>query len=166
VVKLKRDIGAVAVGAVPLPFFEQVGADFPTDQLPSLVVDAGELWILQQLGVEFDPLDLDAAQRGEALIAFAPMDDLLDAAAQGWSQPSRRTPPVEKTRRAIAEVGAPSPSTIARSLDKRLVDRFAPMFELCQVQRVVDNTLCCLLLTHQGHPRRLGAWIHLECDWL
>jgi hypothetical protein len=58
VINLKRDMGLPTIGASILILAEQVGAHFPSGKLAVLVVYAGDLRVLKQLGVEAHALDL------------------------------------------------------------------------------------------------------------
>src|SRR5205085_6140870 len=62
VIDLERDLRLPAVGTAIRVLVQQVSPHLPAGQPPVLVLDALDLWVLKQLGVEADLLDLDAAE--------------------------------------------------------------------------------------------------------
>src|SRR6186713_2764042 len=91
-----------AVGALSVPLFEQILADFVAGERALLVLDATDFGVFQQLHIEFDPFKRDAGERQPARQADAPVQDVIEAAGQtGW-QPARSTTSIVETRWAIA----------------------------------------------------------------
>jgi len=50
--------GRNTVDTVIAIFDEQIGTDLPSGKLPTLIVHPGEFWVLQEVGVKADPLDI------------------------------------------------------------------------------------------------------------
>src|SRR5260221_14028497 len=68
-IQFKGTSGGRAIAAAPTPFFEQVSAHFPPDQLATLIFHAGKFWILQELGIEAYSLHLNEHERSPSLIS-------------------------------------------------------------------------------------------------
>src|SRR6266536_1811687 len=154
---------ASTIGAAALPLLEQVAAHFPACQRPALVLAATDGGVLQQLRIERDILRLDTPKRSEPLIALAPAQHVVHAAQQrGW-QPPACSSAVEEARCAVAEIGGSAATTIAFSLQQRLVNLLAAML---QMQSMMEPASLCHFLTHQGDAGRLGTRVQFEHDGL
>src|SRR5215470_16679517 len=57
-IHLEGHLGFPTIDAAILVFEQEVGPRFPSCQCPFLVLLAYYLWVLEQLGIEADPLDL------------------------------------------------------------------------------------------------------------
>src|SRR5258708_39995735 len=66
VIQFKRPSLAVAVGTAVLELLQHIRADFPPEQLTSLIFDSGNLRVLEGCCVERDALHLDTVHRGPA----------------------------------------------------------------------------------------------------
>ena len=78
-VQLEGRVRAPAVHSPVLELLQEIGAHLPAGQFPALVLDPGDLWLLQELGVELHALHRDAYQRDPAPIAGGPGQDVVDA---------------------------------------------------------------------------------------
>src|SRR6266702_4824357 len=117
VIDLERNLRLAAVRAPVRVLEQQVGSHLPSSQLPVLVLDARDLRVLKQLGVEADLLDLDAADGGKASIAPGPGEDVAQAGEQRGRQPAIGFGPVGEAGRAVTQIGtASAPPSIALGL--------------------------------------------------
>src|SRR5260370_12015540 len=76
VIDLERTICLATVSTPILVLEQQVGPHFPSSKLPLLVLDALDLRVLKQLGVEAHPLDLDAPHSDPSPTPPRPRDDV------------------------------------------------------------------------------------------
>src|SRR5207244_1066461 len=87
VIDLERNLRLAAVRTPVRVLEQQVGPHLPTGKLPVLVLDALDLGVLKQLGVEADLLDLDAADGDQAAIALGPGEDIAYTGEERGRQP-------------------------------------------------------------------------------
>ncbi len=120
-----------------------------------LALDAGDLRILEYLGVEADGFDRGGSDRCEALEAFGPGFDVADPAGQRGRQPALRPAPVEEAGLAIAGLAG---AAEAAALGQGGGDGGAAMLDV----EGEDDLVAALARADQRHPGGPGAGIDAD----
>jgi hypothetical protein len=123
-----------------------------------LVLDAGDLGILECLGVEADGFDRGGSDRCEALEAFGPGFDVADPAGQRGRQPALRPAPVEEAGLAIAGLAGAAEAAQAAALGQGGGDGGAAMLD---VEGEYD-LVAALARADQRHPGGPGAGVDTD----
>ncbi len=162
VIDLERNLRLAAVRAPVRVLEQQVGSHLPSSQLPVLVLDARDLRVLKQLGVEADLLDLDAADGGKASIAPGPGEDVAQAGEQRGRQPAIGFGPVGEAGRAVTQIGtASAPPGLALGLLTTMYS-LPSMLHFGAKERMMHLSLRRLLCPHHGHAAGFATRVNFE----
>ena len=77
-IEFKSRLFPPTIDAPSLELFEQIAPHFPSKQLTALILHSHQFWIVEQGGIEFDPLDLDARDGCPSGIAGGPGQHIAD----------------------------------------------------------------------------------------
>jgi len=162
VIDLERHSRLATVRTPVLVLEQQVGPHLPSGKLPVLVLATRNLRVLKQLGVEADPLDLDASDGDPAAIAPGPGEDVAYTRAHRGCQPPRGNGPVVEAGRAVTQIGtASAPPGIALGL-LAAMDGLPPMLHFGKKERMMHLSLWRLFCPHQGHAAGFAARDNFE----
>jgi hypothetical protein len=162
VIDLKGRVNAPTVHALSPTFLQQIRADFPPDEFSSLIANAREFRVLEQLHVELDALDIDAFHRHPALILSGPGEHIANARTERGREPPRLATTIAKAWSPIPQVGRTPAPAMACALAQQIPHLLPAMPQFRQVQRVMNFSLTCLFYSRQRQARRFRAWIDLE----
>ncbi len=172
VFNLQREILGAAVGALALPFLQQVLAQLVAKQRALLVLDAIDFRVLQRLRVKAHELRADGAHRCPALQALDPGHGRVHAVLKRRRQPARFfVSTIEKSWRAKAQI-APAPTAHLAARRQGLGNLSATVDQLHQVENshtVLDfsgQNVHCLCLANERQPRGFAARVDFEAKRL
>jgi len=126
---LRRNVRFLARDALSSPLFEEIVSEFVTEQRALLVLDSGDLRILQGLRVELHELHHDSGDGHPALEPSDPGRRRVDTVLQtGW-EPAFWPGSIVKPRWPVPEIRRSSPTSIATALCQFLANLGAAMLE-------------------------------------
>src|SRR5262245_1174009 len=119
-----------AVGALAPPFLQQIFSDLVARQFALLVLDATDLRILQELGIEFDQFKRERVDRTPAAYPRHPGERVADTRLQRGRQPATPPTTIEKPWLAIAGVAGATGAAAGAALIQPGFDLLAAVGEL------------------------------------
>jgi len=156
VLHLQRHILRTAVGASVPPFLQQILLYLITVKFPPLVLDAGDLRVLELLGVEFGQLHRDGCDGHIAQKPASPGLDVGDAALQRRREPALLAAPVVEAGLAISALTvAPCPAQ-PRPLHHPPVDLLAAVLHLRRPDEAAG------VLAQDGQARYAAAGVDFQ----
>src|SRR5260370_317080 len=162
VIDLGRHLRLATVRTAIVVFVQQVGPYLPPGKLPVLVLDARDLRVLKQLGVEADLLDVDADDGEPSAIAPGPGEDVAHTGTQRGRQPPFGNGPVVEARRAVTQIGtASAPPGAALGL-LAVMDGLPAMLHFGAKERMMHLSLWRRFCPHQSHAAGSAARINFE----
>ena len=158
----QQDVFGSAVGAPPLPLFEQVFPQFVPGERSLLIFNTGNLRVLELLHIEPDCLDGNRRDGTQTAEPLRPSQAVVHPRLDGWRQPAGGPGPVIEPGRTIAGLAIAPIPTKHPPIKKGFLDRRAPMVQLGGE----DGNLAALDFRDQGDPGGLAPRIELEFDRL
>src|SRR5215469_12759677 len=129
---LQRHIGLLAVGAAPLPLFEQVLTQFIARQGPLLILDATYLWVLQRLSIKPHQFLRHRPNGAKPTQACDPREDVGNPALQGRRQPAWFAASILPPCLTVARLALAAFASHGMAVCQVLSDPLAPMGQFCR----------------------------------
>src|SRR5260370_29828082 len=162
VIDLERTI-CLATVSTPIRVLEQqIGPHLPSSKLAVLVLDAVDLRVLKQLGVEAHPLDLDAADGDPSAIAPGPGEDVAHTGEQRGRQPPIGNGPVVEAGRSVTQIGTASPPPGISLGLLTSMDGLPSMLHFGEKERMMHLSLWRFFSPDHGHAAGSASRVNFE----